>query len=392
MNPTDTRAQESQLPTLTSLRWVAALLVFAYHAGAENLFANHSVGRSLASVTAKAGAVGVSFFFVLSGFVLTWSAREGEPIPTFWRRRIAKIYPNHIASFIVALLLILRVGPLLPGGRVWSGAAANLFLVQAWIPNPYVFISVNGVSWSLSCEIFFYLTFPFWLGVVRRIPAQHLVWGFALLVVLILGVPLVAAELPREPELPWKAAPTYAYWFVYIFPPIRMLEFVIGIILARMVREGRFIRVKLSTATLLFAVSYFGALHVPYLFAFVAATVVPIALVIAAGAQADLQGLQSQSRQTLVTRLGVWLGEISFAFYLVHRLVLIYGHHAIVMKSQWSTPTALGLIVFALGVSIALSVVLHRVVEQPAMRRFGTRHPTTPSAVTWAVVARKVSP
>jgi peptidoglycan/LPS O-acetylase OafA/YrhL len=37
---------------------------------------------------------------------------------------------------------------------------ANLLLAQAWVPDPNVFLSVNGPSWSLSCELMFYLLFP----------------------------------------------------------------------------------------------------------------------------------------------------------------------------------------------------------------------------------------
>jgi peptidoglycan/LPS O-acetylase OafA/YrhL len=45
-----------------------------------------------------ASATGVSFFFVLSGFVLTWSARPDDIATGFWRRRIARIYPVHLVT------------------------------------------------------------------------------------------------------------------------------------------------------------------------------------------------------------------------------------------------------------------------------------------------------
>lgn len=49
------------------------------------------------------GHYGVAFFFVLSGFVLTWSAKPTTTMPTFWWRRFARIYP---ASFVALLLAI----------------------------------------------------------------------------------------------------------------------------------------------------------------------------------------------------------------------------------------------------------------------------------------------
>jgi peptidoglycan/LPS O-acetylase OafA/YrhL len=96
-------------------------------------------------------------------------------------------------------------------------------------------------------------------------------------------------------------------------------------------------------------------------------TVVPIALLIAAGAQADIHGIPSLLRH----RAMIWLGEVSFAFYLVHRLVLVHGHQALGPHRQWPTGQAVGLILLALGISIALAALLYKVVEVPTMHRFG---------------------
>jgi len=389
MYPGSTRAKRPPLPTLTGMRWVAAFLVFIYHSGTRHLFQNSGVGNSFATVTGKAGWTGVSFFFVLSGFVLTWSARPGVSLPAFWRRRLVKIYPNHVVTWIAALGLILWNGPVLAGPVLWPAAFATLLLVQAWVPDPNFFTSINGVTWSLSCEVLFYLMFPLWLILVRRIAPPRLWCWAGAIIVLIFCAPLFAQLLPDKPQLPWKALSTYQYWFVYIFPPVRMLEFVLGMVMARAVEEERrWVKLSMGQASVLCCLGYIGALYAPFLFGIAAMTVLPIALVIAAGAEADIRGDQSFLRH----RIMVWLGEISFAFYLVHRLVLVHGHQVLGAHRQWATSTALALIVLALGVSIGLAALLYKVVEVPTMHRFSGSKRRSDNSRPTASTARDVTP
>src|SRR3712207_2880383 len=86
------------LPSLTGMRFVAAFMVFCGHAMAENLFGDDSVNRALVNPALAGSFTGVSFFFVLSGFVLTWSARDDDTKRRFWRRRFWRIYPVHLVT------------------------------------------------------------------------------------------------------------------------------------------------------------------------------------------------------------------------------------------------------------------------------------------------------
>ncbi|MEK8106860.1 acyltransferase [Micromonospora sp. M12] len=170
------------------------------------------------------GLSGVQFFFILSGFVLVWSARPGDSRLTFWRRRIAKIYPNHLVLFGATLLVAWWFAdPVLP-----AAALENVLLLQAWDPRPGWFYSINTVSWSLSCEFFFYLCLPLVLPLLRR-ARPKLLW------VLIVALPLLILALwPAQQLVPEVSR----WWFTQIFPPVRSLEFWLGAVAAELMRRG----------------------------------------------------------------------------------------------------------------------------------------------------------
>ncbi|MFC0531508.1 acyltransferase family protein [Phytohabitans kaempferiae] len=367
-----------RLPTLTGMRFVAALLVFAFHSSLENLFRDPGANRLYVQVFDKAGWMGVSFFFVLSGFVLTWSARPDDTPRRFWRRRAAKIYPNHAVMWVVALALVLGTGAAVTAPT----AVGNLLLVHAWVPRIQTFASLNDVSWSLAGEAFFYLCFPLLLaGLLRIRPSRLWYWAGGTVAAIALTPVVAGLLLPDTPHLPWESTSVWHFWFVYVLPPVRMLEFLLGMLMARIVLTGQWIRLGLAPAVGVLAVAYAVALYLPfYLHSLIAVTVGPLALLVAAAATADARTLASPLRG----RLWIWLGEVSFAFYLVHRLLLLYGHQAIGTGSTWSTPAAIGLILAAFAVSLALAWLLHVAVEQPVMRHWSRprrRPPTDGSTV-----------
>src|SRR4051794_13817969 len=80
-----------RLPALTELRFLSAAAVFVNHAGLESGFRSGVLNFVLAGVPASLAEAAVAFFFMLSGFVLTWSARADDTPVLFWRRRAAKI-------------------------------------------------------------------------------------------------------------------------------------------------------------------------------------------------------------------------------------------------------------------------------------------------------------
>jgi len=372
---TPSTALPTRLPTLTGMRFVAAAMVFFFHAFPENLFASPDAQSTYTAIFYHGGWAGVSFFFILSGFVLTWVVKPNERTTSFYRRRLLKVYPNHIVTFIAAFLLVtfmtnmsVRPGP----------ATANFFLLHSWFPSMNVRISLNDVTWSLSCEVLYYLAFPLLYLLIRRIRPERL-WGWAagVAAVAMVVVPLVATRLPMDGVIPPLGLSEAQFWFILQFPPVRLLEFVFGILLARIVMTGQRLPLGFGGAVALAVAAYAIAPLFPPVFNVGAVLFVPLGLVVAAGAVADVE----QRRTWLSTRTMVWLGEISFAFYLWHRLVLIYGHKWFGEGETWSTPVVLGMLALLFGVSLLLAWWTYTLVERPIMRRFGRTRPRTADPV-----------
>jgi peptidoglycan/LPS O-acetylase OafA/YrhL len=294
---------------------------------------------------------------------------------SFWRRRAAKIYPVHAVTWFAALVMINWTG----GQVAARQAVPNLLLVQSWTPTFDVYDSVNGVSWSLSCEAFFYLAFPLLIHLIRRIPARAL-WTCAGAAALsVMAMPLVAtAAFSSEPKFFSFPVTLHQYWFIYVFPLTRLLEFVLGILLARAVLEGTRVTVRFRHALPALAIGYPLALQVPFLYAISAVLVVPMALLVLAGAGADIRGSNSLVR----ARPMVWLGDVSFAFYMVHMLVLTHVYRLIDEEHTASGAVQAVCAVGVFGLSLLAAWAVNVLVERPATRRWGSGRGARPKTGT----------
>ncbi|MFD3330690.1 acyltransferase family protein [Streptomyces sp. NPDC058701] len=329
------------LPSLTGARWAAALLVFLYHVHIYGYFggpAAEVVGRVFA-----AGRTGVSFFFVLSGFVLVWSAPAHDSARSFWRRRAARVYPVHLVTGLCGMVLSARVLPWLrPHGLL--AAVGDLILVSSWFP---AWDPMRTVSWSLACEAFFYLVFPALVTVLRRCTTRVLIVVAALCAGAVLLLP--AAALLSG--LRWTP----------FFPPVRFPEFALGAVLACLVRRNEWRGPRTLHAGAVTAIGYSMAHFVPAPFADAACTVGGFALLIPALAVADLRGLRSVWRSPPAVRLG----KLSFAFYMVHVLIMGVGERlaGAVPRFAPGTGTAFTGVVFC--AALACAWLMYETVEEP---------------------------
>ncbi|MFJ5232333.1 acyltransferase family protein [Kitasatospora sp. NPDC088391] len=343
----------SRLPSLTGLRFLAALLVVCYHLSRQ-------VGPlPVLSPLAWYGRSGVTFFFVLSGFVLAWTY-AGSPVPAlrFQRRRLARIWPLHALTTGASLAVYAAIGAAVPvTAALWS-----LPLLHPW--GRGTVMGGNPAGWSLGDEAWFYLLFPLLL---RCRPGLR-----------------TAALCCASGPLLWLAGsavadPGLRSWLLDYLPLTRTPQFLLGVALGLALRRARLPALPLLPTAL--AVAAFHLALVPWHRAvpdtlwygpYSASQLLSaplFAALITAAAQADLHGRGLLGRPVLV-RLGEW----SFAWYLIHEIgfrcwLHRYGHPAP------GLPTAAAWLLLAAG-SLLLAAALHRRVERPLERLLRDRPPS----------------
>ncbi len=247
----------------------------------------------------------------------------------------------------------------------------SLLLVNVWVPQLEVLYGTNIPSWTLAIEAFFYVLLPGALIAIWRLPERWLWRGVLLIGALITAWAVAVGLLVPDGVLVTDGTPISRnqYLAIVTFPPARLLDFALGMLLARIVIAGR---VPSGLRPWLYASLIGGYLAarfvIPeplgYICAFVPAVVVGLLY----SAQAELDGRPSRWS----TRLLLWMGDLSFPLYLVHWTVL-WGAYAALGEPIFSLPAAL---LFALGVltvSTGAAQLLHTLVEVPFLRRFGGR-------------------
>ncbi|MFI6584485.1 acyltransferase family protein [Embleya sp. NPDC050493] len=367
----------ARLPSLTSLRFVLALAVVLCHLTLiSGIF---DIGPESPPALLEPIATGaVSGFFVLSGFVLTWAHTPGETHRAFWRRRFWKIAPNHVLAWALAVaffgVIVATPATVLADGDSAGAAVADLFLLQSWIPDPDFFFSFNAPSWSISCEAFFYAVFPTVLAAVSRIPARRLGSCWAALAAATLLMPLVATLVPGPPLYDWLPINANSMWFVYLCPPVRLSEFALGILTARLVRTGRWPHLTRVQVTVP-AVAVLGLLpYLPAQYTLGMAMAAPLALIIAALTRADLHGRARLMHHPYL----IALGEASFALYLTHYPLMLTVRHMLGVERTFAALPGIAIITALTTLSIAVSLAVYRYYELPIMRRWS--RPRTPPA------------
>ena len=318
------RNNTNKLDQLTALRFFAALMILFHHANGQFGIKNTS-GMNFGQA--------VSFFFVLSGFILAYVYPKLESwieIKRFWRARVARLWPGYLASFLLGFWLF-------PYDWDTKTAAANLFMVQAWIPISSYYFSFNGVSWSISTEFFFYLMFPFIIARWNSTWLMKLALFSALLIALIsLSIFLSLPDYGVSTDSS-KGFEITQHGIIYISPLSRIFEFVFGMSVTIAWRNNR----ETNWSTLVATFYEFCTILICILSMYYSVILAhwsrvilgePVALWLVNSGSMFAFGLllyvmaqgDGKISEILAHPFLVLLGEISFSLYLLHLMFLNY--------------------------------------------------------------------
>ena len=359
------------LDALTGLRFVAALAVVVIHS------VRYSGGDFVQYSAFATNAV--AFFFVLSGFILTYVYHERLAqvgVVKFYFARFARIWPLHV----VCLLAVIGVQQYY--GRYYSildGVfASHLTMLQSWLPHQNLALQFNGPAWSISTEFGFYFAFPvlLWLGRKRFWP---LVLISILVTVAIIGG-LQQSVLQGQTNNGW------AIMTAYVNPLARLVEFVLGMAVGKLFiarsKSGKMDRGPESvggwikdTVWELMAMGFLAALYYAatagILHEFLQEQKWRVAESWTRKSGGTMLGFAaviwvlSWSRgcfsKLISTPTAVYLGEISFALYLIQTPVLM------VVKAEFHglQIPMFYFMAIVIGLCLGLAMMLFAVVEMP---------------------------
>lgn len=169
---------------------------------------------------------GVNFFLVAAGYLNAMHHGDTMWTAPAWGRFVGKrarrLYPLHWLALAAVLLFNWRyLGKLPTGGTL----ALNAGLLHAWVPRHEVYLSLNVPAWFLSTILFCYAATPPLLVVLRRLSTRRCL---ALAATLCVGFAVACPWLPQS----WRD-------FFFFFPPTRLIDYFLGMVLYRLVRDAR---------------------------------------------------------------------------------------------------------------------------------------------------------
>lgn len=346
-----------RIDALTGVRIIAAAGVFLSHTSA------HEAVPGVVRTFMGSGYNGVTLFFILSGFVLTWnySSQDFTSRETLWSffvARIARVYPLYLfALFAVAL-------PQYVANEPEPALLVHILGLQAWSSSLGITYGFNGPAWSISVEFFLYACFPlvlFGLNRIRHSPSKLVLVG-----TVCIAIAFALAwffTVTGRADLS-NGDPESAHRWLYRMPLMRLGDFTLGAVAALLTmrapasaslcRGAQFAGVASFVVLMSSDVLYFSA------WSWDAAYMVPAFLLLWRLAGAP----RTVFARVLASKPFVLAGEASFAFYLLH----------VTLMRQISFPGANGLwawvalTVLEFVLILFASVGAHIVIERPAQR------------------------
>lgn len=353
--------QSQRLDSLTSLRAFAALGVFFSHMGFIQYSSNPIISSSFKYF--NLGYAGVTFFFILSGFILTYSFTRslesgGAKFSDFIMHRIFRIYPVHLLCLVAFVVVSLHYDS---GYTVdLQKLIKNALLLQSFSVAKADYFSFNAVSWSISVEMFFYVCFCFLFFAQKRT-----------IVLFTIVVISVSMYLNKNNAL----QNDISHWFYYINPFMRLPDFMIGMLMCKLyfgfkkTPSKDFLSIAEITSVMFVCLSFYIAANGGDLGGLKWDVIFIPSMASAVFIFAFNGGVLSK---ILSNKFLVFCGDASFAFYLIHAIVINVIHKYIHINNTGMKET-LTFIVISFIVSFALASLIYVLFEKPINKTLRSR-------------------
>jgi len=361
-------APRPRLPALTSLRFFAAFHVALFHMKEIGALSRPEWLKTFAGI----GYTGVSFFFVLSGFILVY-AYAGRPmvVRDFYQTRFARIYPAYLFSLVITFPFFFY-GALKMHLDFFAFASQHfvltsvlvLVLLQAWVPPAA--LAWNSVAWSLSVEAFFYAVFPFFVGRVGRLSRRAMIGVIA--ACWVAGLAVSAGYLALRPMgMPYVASADWStpVQFVKFFPLVRLPEFLMGMasgfLFLRGERNSKVALPLVALGVLGVVATTVASRFVPYLVVHTALPGPAFAAIVYGVA------LQPKWLAWLNLRPLILFGEASYSFFLLHTFFIwpfFHDFRTQALRNQG----ILGILAWT-AMMLVISSLVYRFIEEPARKK-----------------------
>jgi peptidoglycan/LPS O-acetylase OafA/YrhL len=306
---------------------------------------------------------GVNYFYILSGFVMVIAYQKAIfnnngafPKIKYWIKRFARIYPVYLLALLATLFFHFFIKASFTS--VWERLPFEAAMLQTWVN----FGSINSPAWSVSCEVFFYFLFPFFILKLGALAGKKLLNSARLVYALILLLTLFGFWANEYIQAHPSQLSAFYYGFITYHPVLRIWSFVIGVLSGIWFLKNGHILQRISGYSnhiLLFSMAAILAIFflVPteYNLLFTYGVMTPLYFL----SLLALCNLSGKVYQFLSNKACIFLGDISYGIYILQVPVQMFFAYYIM-----PTNTLFGFFLYSI-ILILLSSFSYILLERP---------------------------